>query len=189
MSNKDLSTTSNHKASESSPWWKSIFQDYLIPCVVGFVVAWFVTTYIFFTAFVPSGSMEPTIDTGEKMLVSYLYNTDKLEHGDIVVFESKEFDKFFVKRLIGKGGDTIELLADGSVVRNGEILDEPYVINAVTYQTPQSFIVPEGTLFFLGDNRMNSHDARYWENPFISEDDVLGRPFLTISPIKNIRFL
>ena len=125
--------------------------------------------------------------TGEKMLVSYVYKTETLERGDIVVFESKEYDKFFVKRLIGKGGDTIELLEDGSVKVNGALLEEPYVVNPVVYQEPQTFEVPEGTLFFLGDNRMDSHDARYWQNPFISEEDVLGKPFLTVSPLSAIR--
>ncbi len=189
MSEKENVTTSSCSSSNASPRWKSIIQDYLIPCVIGFLVAWFVTNYVFFTAYVPSGSMEPTIMTGEKMLVSYSHDTQKLERGDIVVFESKEYGKFFVKRLIGKGGDTVELLADGSVKVNGSLLEEPYVVNPVFYQEPQLFEVPEGTLFFLGDNRMDSHDARYWQQPFISEADVLGKPFFIISPLSKLRTL
>lgn len=188
MAKMDKTSPSSSPPTKSS-WWMNLFQDYVVPCAIGFLVAWFVTTYVFFTAYVPSGSMEPTIMTGEKMLVAYTHQTDRLNRGDIVVFESKEYGKFFVKRLIAKGGDQVELLTDGSVFVNGERLDEPYITNPVLYQEAQSFSIPEGTLFFLGDNRMDSHDARYWANPFISEDDVLGKPFLTISPISEMRGL
>ena len=91
--------------------------------------------------------------------------------------------------MIGKGGDKVELLEDGSVRLNGKLLDEPYVVNPVTFQLAQTFTVPDGHFFFLGDNRMDSHDARYWNEPFISEEAILGTPFLTISPLKDLRRL
>lgn len=183
-------TSSESESSSILPTWlKSLLQDYLFPCLIGFFVAWLVTEYVFCTAYVPSGSMEPTIMTGERMLVAYTYHPERLDRGDIVVFESKEYGKFFVKRLIAKGGDTVHLYEDGSVEVNGERLDEPYVTSEFIYQPEQTFKVPEGQLFFLGDNRMHSHDARYWEQPFISEKDVLGKPFLSIFPLSSIRWL
>lgn len=189
MSKTESEVSSTLESKQPIAKWKQLLQDYLIPCLMGAGIAWFIHTFIFFTAYVPSGSMEPTIMTGEKMLVAYCYDTDQLERGDIVVFESEEYGKYFVKRLIGKGGDKVELLEDGSVRLNGKLLDEPYVVNPVTFQLAQTFTVPDGHFFFLGDNRMDSHDARYWNEPFISEEAILGTPFLTISPLKDLRRL
>ena len=162
-----------------------LIKECVLPCVLGFLAAILINKFICFTAYVPSASMEPTIMTGDFMIVSRLINQEKLERGDVVVFESKEFGKTFVKRLIAIGGDTVELKATGEVYLNGELLEEDYVVNKPIVQREQMFIVPEGHYFFLGDNRPNSGDAREWQNPFIPTEDVLGKPLFTLYPFNN----
>ena len=91
-----------------------------------------------------------------------------------------------IKRLIGLPGDKVEL-KNGMLYVNGELIEEPYVKNNMDYTG--EYTVPEDHLFFLGDNRATSRDARYWENPYISEDEVIGRAGLRIYPFNTIGFL
>lgn len=163
-----------------------VIKDYVIPCLLGFFAAIFINKFICFTAYVPSASMEPTIMTGDFMIVSRVRHPEKLNRGDVVVFESKEYGKTFVKRLIAVGGDTVELKSTGEVYLNGELLEETYVVNKQTYQKEQTFAIPEGHYFFLGDNRPNSGDAREWENPFIPAEDILGKALFTLFPFENL---
>lgn len=163
-----------------------LIKDYVIPCLIGFFVAIFINRYLCFTAYVPSASMEPTIMTGDFMIVSRVYHPEKLKRGDVVVFESEEYDKTFVKRLIAVGGDTVELKASGAVYLNGELLDEPYVVNRPAFQREQTFVVPDGHYFFLGDNRPNSGDAREWENPYIPAEAIIGKPLFIMFPFEHL---
>lgn len=163
-----------------------VVKEYIIPCLLGFFAAIFINKFICFTAYVPSASMEPTIMTGDFMIVSRIHDSEKLERGDVVVFESKEYGKTFVKRLIAVGGDTVELKINGEVYLNGERLEETYVVNKQAYQKAQTFTIPEGHYFFLGDNRPNSGDAREWQNPFIPAEDILGKPLFVLFPFKNL---
>ena len=89
--------------------------------------------------------------------------------GDIMMFYSQEFDEILVKRLIGLPGQTVTF-AGGAVLIDGEPLEEDY-LPAGTETWPGTaggtLTVPEDTVLLLGDNRGNSLDSRYWENPFI----------------------
>ncbi len=137
----------------------------------------------FGAALVPSGSMEPTLMTGEYIFYRFA-DAQELAYDDIVMFlvnADNEFDenaphvgnsfavamqtKFdgtyrsVIKRLIGKPDDLIEV-RDGYVWRNGEQLDPDYLV-APTYGTFGPYVVPEGHYFVMGDNRQNSWDSRY----------------------------
>ena len=109
-------------------------------------------------------------------------NKDSIKRGDIIVFKSEELNETVIKRVIGLPGDHVEI-TDGLVKVNGEQIDESYVKNNESYNG--IFDVPEGKLLFLGDNRAVSYDARYWENPYIDEDDVQGKAQLRYYPISD----
>ena len=137
-------------------------------------------------AYVPSGSMEPTLPTRSMFIglrLPYVVGDPLPERGDIVMFYNEEMQEIMVKRVIGLPGDTITF-SDGAVVVNGETLSEPYLPEGVeTYpaQEGASFTVPEGCVFLLGDNRESSLDSRWWGNPYISLSDIQARALVSIS--------
>lgn len=139
----------------------------------------FVLYFVGFRAVIPSGSMEPTLEVGHSYLVSIVsthFRENKgLSHGDIVVFRHEEFGQdLLVKRVIGLPGDVIEFIVD-TVYRNGEPLEEDYLKeDDYFYDYYRSYVVGEGELFVLGDNRNHSADSRYWLNPMVSMKNVKG---------------
>ena len=164
----------------------NFFKDWIIPIIIAVILALLINKFLIFKVEVPTSSMEPTIKVGEKFLVTKVYKPENLKRGDIVVFNSKELDEIVIKRLIGLPGDEIRF--DGtSVYVNGKKLDEPYVKNPMEFYG--TFKVPEGKYFFLGDNRANSNDARFWKNPYINGDQILGKAQVKIYPFNEIGFL
>lgn len=130
-------------------------------------------------------SMEPTLYGGEHVLVqSMLYEPRR---GDIVVVDGySAYGTPIVKRIIGLGGDTIDIdFSAGVVTRNGQVLDETYISAPTTLQLDVQFpvTVPEGKVFVLGDNRPNSKDSRSSEIGFPDERDILGRVLWRITPL------
>lgn len=148
--------------------------------LMAMVLAFFVTHVLIVNAVVPTGSMENTIMTGDRILAlrtSYWF--DSPERGDVAVFrypDDPEQKILYVKRVIGVGGDTVEI-KDGDVYVNDVLQEEPY-IKEVTEGSFGPYEVPEGCYFMMGDNRNRSLDARYWENQFVEEDAILGKAVL-----------
>jgi signal peptidase I len=126
---------------------------------------------------IQSASMEPTLMTGNTVFVNRLaYKTGKTpERGDIVIFWSDEHNEYLGKRVIGLPGDEIAF-SDGHVVVNGAYLDETaYLSDETETICAKTFLVPEGCYFMLGDNRSYSYDSRFWQNPYISQEDIIGK--------------
>lgn len=155
-------------------WLKTIFLYCIIPVTL-FEIFCFIAT-------VPTESMDTTIPVGGRLIVTRSWYDKKINYEDIVVFESEEFDKILIKRCIGLPGDVIEFV-DGQLYRNGESIEEPYISTYDPYYG--SFIVPKGCYFFCGDNRGGSNDARYWENPYINENKIMGKARVLFFPFKD----
>nr|WP_297284041.1 signal peptidase I [uncultured Agathobaculum sp.] len=157
------------------------------------VLIFFVVVFTFFVRLigVDGTSMYPTLQDRSIMLVSNLGYTP--EKGDIVVLRKEGFysDQPIVKRVIATGGDTIDIdPVTGDVIVNGEVLDEPYILEKIntlermgdlTY--PQT--VPEGCIYVLGDNRNGSTDSRWSSLGMVDERYVLGHVLSVVFPFSN----
>lgn len=163
---------------------KHFFKEWILPVVGVFVLALLVQRFVFFHVLVPTGSMIPTINSGDRMFVVREYFPKSLKTGDIVVFKVRPdgVETLYVKRLIGTPGDTVEIKL-GKVSVNGVELTEDYVKRPDHYTGV--FHVPEGKYFFMGDNRIDSKDSRYPEVGFIEESDILAKAGLRFWPISN----
>ncbi|MBE7036888.1 MAG: signal peptidase I [Ruminococcaceae bacterium] len=157
-------------------WAKSI--------AVAMVVALLINQFAFAMVQVEGGSMLPTLESKERLVVTKMFYKPKAK--DIVVIKSHTLGKFIIKRVIAVAGDEVELRADtGDVLVNGEVLEEPYIkekmlgIGGLDYP----LTVPEGYVFVLGDNRNNSQDSR--NLGLISTEDVVGRAAIRIMPFSR----
>ena len=119
---------------------------WLILPVIVFGLTFCLFRFVLIIGYVPSASMEPTLKEKSYILGVRIYGD--LEVGDIIIFEHN--GTTMVKRIAAVGGETIEL--DG-----------------------KTYIVPEGSLFMLGDNTENSFDSRYWDEPFVNENQVIAK--------------
>lgn len=162
---------------------KKIINDYLIPILVAVILAVLIRQFLFFKIMVPTASMYPTIKDNDQIIVTRVYSKNSLKEGDIVVFKSKELNEELIKRLIGLPNDTVKITEDGNVYVNDKKIDQPYVLN--NGGKSGTFKVPEGHYFFLGDNRSNSLDSRYWQNAYIDWSDIEGKARFIIYPFNR----
>lgn len=191
-----MSESNGKEIMKSSPSDKKvilngILKEWGITIITAIVLGLLLWYFVIYSVWIRSGSMIPTLEIKDKLLVTRVYNPENLKRGDIVVFKSNEPDldeseDIFIKRLIGLPGDKIEI-KKGIVFVNGEELKEDYVKNNEEYDG--TFNVPNGKYFFLGDNRAHSNDARYWEDPYISGDAIEGKAQIKYYPIKDFEIL
>jgi signal peptidase I len=163
---------------------KNFINEWVVPAVIAIVIVLFLNKFVFILVTVPTGSMETTIMPGDRLYVNKLFDIEDAKRGDILVFRSDELNEKLVKRLIGLPGETVEINEDGQVFINGEKLNEPYAKQAKG--EGRTFTVPQGSYFFLGDNRPISVDARYWTNPYIPEDKIIGKATFRFFPLNRI---
>ncbi len=128
---------------------------------------------------VDGASMEPTLVTGERVIVNRLsYKFSTPQRGDIIVFHPPPNpSEEYIKRVIGLSGDAVQV-KNGSVYVNGQLLQESYIDVKTNYAG--TWQVPEGQLFVLGDNRNNSSDSHDWG--FVPMDYVVGKAILVYWP-------
>lgn len=149
---------------------RSRIMDYVPGILMGMLLA-ALLAFCFDRAKIESGSMEPTFMTGStKIFVNSIFVRD-IERNMIVEFSHD--GRIFCKRVIGNAGDEVRV-SDGKVYVNGNLLDEPYASGITLPGKDSVYIVPEGCIFVMGDNRENSNDSRYWEDPYVKLDDVRG---------------
>jgi signal peptidase I len=124
-------------------------------------------------------SMEPTLHNGEFVIVNKLaYKFDGPQLGDVVVFHyPRDPEQEYIKRVIGISGDQVKI-SSGQVYVNDQPIAEPYIAAPPRYQS--EWLVPEGSLFVLGDNRNNSSDSHNW-GP-VPIENVIGKALFVYWP-------
>ena len=146
---------------------------------------------ILVNAYVPSGSMMETIQPGDRLFGSRLvYKFSEPERFDIVVFRFPDNEnEILIKRIIGLPGETVTI-TDGKVYINGDPspLDDSFIKEPMNGSFGP-FEVPEGCYFMLGDNRNGSADSRFWQNPYVSKEKIIGKAYFRYWPISEIKSL
>lgn len=167
---------------------KYILVELLDTVGVALILALIIRHFLFQTSLVFSGSMIPTMQIDDRLIVNKLvYSFRAPIRGEIILFESPYDDgKEYVKRLIAMPGETVELKR-GTVYINGKQLVLPGINIRRDYANIPPKQVPDGSYFVLGDNRGNSADSRVWG--YVSRDELIGKALFTFWPIDRIQVL
>ncbi|NLL52931.1 MAG: signal peptidase I [Peptococcaceae bacterium] len=158
--------------------------EWVIIIAVAFLLSLVIRNFVIDTRIVPTGSMLPTIQLDDRLIVDRLfYKFDTINRGDIVVFKSTKDmipeDEDLVKRAIGLPGEEVQI-KNGKVYINGQALYEPYIAEAPIYEYGP-VTVPANSYFMLGDNRNDSKDSHVWG--FVDSDLILGRVWIRYWPL------
>lgn len=157
--------------------------------------------------FIPSGSMLPTLEVGDRILVNkFVYFIRDPVPGEVVVFNAppaaSPVDRDFIKRVVGGPSDEI-VVRDRALHRNGERLEEPYIAEPPRYTWPRDgspLKIPDGNYVMFGDNRNDSNDSHRWDainpatgqiepRPFVPRENMLGKAMVIFWPPHRIRIL
>ena len=164
---------------------KSDIKEWIQAILIAIVVSMFIRVFLFETTLVYGKSMESTLHDRDRVIINKLvYRFGLPDRGDIVVFKNPDnMEENYVKRVIALPGDTIEIV-DGEVYVNGEVLDEPYINEPTKGDFPKA-VVPDGTIFVMGDNRNHSQDSRNPSVGFVPIENVIGKAQLRIWPLNE----
>lgn len=169
------------------------FLNLMITILVAVAVTLVLKNYVIINANVPTGSMENNIMPGDNIFGYRLaYLKEEPKRGDIIFFyfPDNETQKY-VKRIIGLPGERV-YITNGKVYidDNAEPLEEPYLKEEWIKGTGTfDFTVPEDCYLVLGDNRNNSLDSRFWENPYVSKEKIIGKALFVYYPFDRIGVL
>lgn len=183
-----MSTVDKEKKNqEQQPenFWQEMFKTLALAGLLAFGIR----TFIAEARYIPSGSMEPTLQINDHLMIEKVsYHLQKPERGDIVVFnptdalKQENYHQAFIKRIIGLPGDTVEVKG-GHVYINGKVITEDYIKEVPKYNYgPQ--IVPDDQYLVLGDNRNNSYDSHLWG--FVPRENLIGKAFVRFWPLNRV---
>ena len=164
-------------------FWEELW-EYVKMILIVVVVVLIVNNFLLINAKIPSESMEDTIMTGDRIFgnrLAYLFGEP--QRYDIVIFKYPDDEtQLYIKRVIGLPGETVEI-REGKVYIDGS---ESPLDDSFTPETPVGnygpYTVPEGCYFMLGDNRNYSKDSRFWQNPYVEKEKILGKAVMKYFP-------
>jgi signal peptidase I len=173
------------------PQGKSVVREYAEALIIAVLLALVIRTFVVQAFKIPSGSMLPTLQIGDHILVNkFLYYFRPIQRGEVIVFKfPQDESRDFIKRVIGLPGETLEIRGK-QVLINGKPLDEPYAVYG-DWPTQRlgereqmgPIVIPPGRLFMMGDNRDHSMDSRVWG--FLDEHKVKGKAFIIYFSVKS----
>lgn len=185
MQNDFLKENSNQETNSQEK--KNGFWETIKFAVIAFIIVWPIRAFVAQPFIVSGSSMVPTFENSQYLIVDQIsYRFEEPKRGDVVIFRyPNDPSKFFIKRIIGLPGETINI--NGSKVtvttKEGEdlTLDEPYVANES--QNKIKTEVGENEYFVMGDNRAASSDSRYWGN--LNESYIVGKALIRLLPFEH----
>lgn len=170
--------------------FKGNLLKFLIMYIFFMAVFVFIFRTVFMLTLVPTGSMEGTIMSGDIVFATrYNIGADEIERFDILIFTPPDnpdnSDETYIKRVIGLPGETIEV-RDGKVYADGIELDDSFVKNPMNRKGDGTYVVPEGCYFFMGDNRNQSRDSRFWMEKYVPLENIKGKAKSIVYPFTHI---
>ena len=181
-----------HFLSEKIHWNKKAVALWIAEIAVVCALAFILVFYFGQRVSNAGDSMRPELKNGDVVLVNRLvYNAMTPKRGDIIAFKpnGRENAHYYIKRIVGLPGETVTI-RDGKVYINDST--EP-LRDDFCPETPVGdfgpYEVPEGCYFMLGDNRNVSKDSRYWLNPYVEKDKIIGKAFLRYWPLNKISMI
>jgi signal peptidase I len=184
-----------------------VIREWVESIIIAVILALVIRTFVVQAFKIPSGSMIPTFQVGDRIFVNkFIYgarvpflnmNLPSLrqpKRGDIVVFIAPDApQKDFVKRLIAVGGEKVEI-RDGMILVNGKRIENPPSIRSVYYYNSGNYSregqiidVPKDSYFVLGDNSASSRDSRFWG--FVPKKNLLGKVILIYWPLHRMKII
>ena len=158
---------------------------------IALVIAFVVRGFIVEPRYIPSGSMLPTLELGDRVAIEKVsYRFHPVHHGDIIVFRTPpqlellgyDAKQAFIKRVIAEPGQSVSV-HDGTVYLDQEPLEEDFIAAAPDYDL-QELTVPPHSFFVMGDNRNNSNDSHIWG--FVPEENIIGHAVARFWPFNRI---
>jgi len=155
---------------------RSVIAELAESIVIAVILALVIRLFILEPFYIPSGSMLPTLEIGDRIIVCkfiYKYGLDDPARGDVIVFRYPvDPSRNFIKRIIAVGGETVAV-RDNKLYINGEVVPEPYLPAGLEFSDFGPLYVPPGSYFVMGDNRNHSEDSRKWG--FLYRDLIIGK--------------
>ncbi len=186
ISEKPSPISKEKKEKDDSVW--AFLKELIILVGTALVLAWVIKSFLIQPFFIPSSSMESTLKPNDRVLVNkVIYRIRPPQRQEIIVFSSPhEQNKDLIKRIIGIGGDTLEI-KDGTIFINGNKVEEDYTVSDKDPTNYGPIKIPPNSFFMMGDNRPFSQDSRFFG--VIAKDDIIGKAFIIYWPINRIRII
>lgn len=170
---------------------KQVIREWVESIAIALILALIIRAFVVQAFKIPTGSMEPTLIIGDKLFVNkFIFRFKQPQRGDVVVFKSPEDKKKdFIKRLIAKPGETVQII-DGKIFINGKNINEGIIATIYYYnrgdfgQEGIAIKVPQNCYYLLGDNSASSRDSRYWG--FVPRKFIIGKALVVYWPPKRI---
>lgn len=152
---------------------------------IAVILAFVIRIFLFQPFYIPSGSMEPTLMIGDRILVNkFIYHFQEPKRGDVIVFKYPlEPERDYIKRVIGLPGETLEI-RDSQLYINGEPVPEDYLPENLRFMDFGPVTIPENAYFMMGDNRNNSQDSRFWGT--LPREYIQGKAVVIYWPLTRI---
>ncbi len=165
-----------------------LFSEILESIVIAVILAVLIRVFLFQPFYIPSGSMEPTLTKGDRIIVNKItYRFTEPKWGDIIVFKYPLNPKRdFIKRVIGLPGDTIQL-KNSTLYVNGKAVNQSFLPQGLKYGNYGPVTMADDAYFMMGDNRNNSEDSRVWGT--LPRENIVGKATVIYWPLNRSRIL